>query len=440
MAKIIDDNAIVGRQGVNLVERTVLQMKHVWNPTTVDAGIDGVIEFRDPATGAMSNLIVQVQVKSGDSYVRAETDTHFTFYADKEDLEHWRSANTPVILVVCRPNRDEAYYADVKSDGAIDQSGKTAKIVFNKTEQRFDDRSEPKIRSLAVSRPWGFHLRPRPSSETLTLNYMPVRLVAEKVFVGATEIREYGELFACINEIDREADRDFVLHEGKIFSVSDLREGRFRVLSQPGTIESLDLATWIDENPSLGVDLMQRMLQCIARRREIAYSRWDKLFFARPTKDGSERTFRIDGRRTTYPSFYKRYASKKDPSRIAYHRHRAFSVRFLQFEQQWFAEVSPSYLFTSDGRRKHPYHEDYLKKINEIEGPPSIFGHLKMWGHVLQPVSDLGANNYPHMELQPLREFSIGQSIDDKAWKPDASDEEEAASDLDRQTDLWGAP
>src|SRR5689334_9331819 len=98
MPKFVPDSTLVGRQGVAAVEMIVSQMKHVWNPTTVDSGIDGVIEFRDPQTGAMTNMIVQVQIKTGSSYFRAETESEFTYYADAEDLEHWQRSNTPVIL------------------------------------------------------------------------------------------------------------------------------------------------------------------------------------------------------------------------------------------------------------------------------------------------------------------------------------------------------
>jgi hypothetical protein len=153
------------------------------------------------------------------------------------------------------------------------------------------------------------------------------------------------------------------------------------------------------------------------------------VFFFQPTDDGEPRTVRNEGRRISYPTVYKRYFSKRDPTKVSYHRHQAFEFQFQQVESKWYLALSPTFVFTSDGWRKHPFHEEYLKKINEIEGPPAIFSHLKMWASVLQPVMDFGADNYPHMELGALAEFEIDRGIDDKAWKPTALEEDEAVTE-----------
>ncbi|MHC4075935.1 MAG: DUF4365 domain-containing protein, partial [Planctomycetota bacterium] len=63
--KKITQNQITGQQGVNYVEQTVLEMGFTWHPTnaSLEAGIDGIIEIRDPETGEVTNNIIQVQVK-----------------------------------------------------------------------------------------------------------------------------------------------------------------------------------------------------------------------------------------------------------------------------------------------------------------------------------------------------------------------------------------
>ena len=429
MAKYVPDSTLVGRQGVASVELVVTQMKHVWNPTTVDSGIDGVIEFRDRDTGAMTNAIVQVQIKTGDSYFRAETDDEFTFYADAEDLEHWRRSNTPVILVMCRPGRD-AYWIDVKRDEVIDRSGKKPKIVFTKATTRFAVESESALRALATPRPWGFHLRPRPTKESLTLNFMPVRFPNNELYVAETELREPWEVIEAVKGRGGSRDRagEFVLNGGKIYNVENLRDGIFADACDQGTVEKQNLETWIDEQPSLGLDLMHRMLRQICWDRFVEWRGYDEVFFFQPSSDGSPLTARVEGKRISYPTVYKRYFSKKDPERVSYHRHQGFEAQFQQVESKWYLTVSPTFVFTSDGWRKHPFHEEYLKKINELEGPPAIFSHLKMWASVLQPIHELGARNYPHMELGPLATFELDRGIDDKAWKPTAQDEEEAVT------------
>ncbi len=48
--KKILDNSLLGQRGLNLIEKIVLEMGFIWTAGTIEAGIDGIIETRDPAT------------------------------------------------------------------------------------------------------------------------------------------------------------------------------------------------------------------------------------------------------------------------------------------------------------------------------------------------------------------------------------------------------
>lgn len=429
MAKIIQDSTLMGRQGVALVEMIVSKMKHVWNPTTVDSGIDGVIEFRDPQTGSMSNTIVQVQIKTGDSYFRAETDEEFTFYADPDDLDHWQGSNTPVILVMCRPERD-IYWIDVKRDEVIDRSGKKAKICFVKAATQFSPECEPQLRALAIVKPWGFHLQPKASREVLTLNFMPITFPVNRIYIGETDARKPRKFIdAVLGAGGSRSNIDaFVLGNEKIYALDNLKSPVFARACDQATVESFNLSEWLDEEPVLGLHLLRGMLENICYNQYVKWRPMEEVFFFEPTDNEEPRTVRVEGKRYSYQTVYKRYFSKKTPEKVSYHRHQAFEFQFQQIDSKWHLSLTPTYIFTSDGWRSHPYHEDYLKKINEIEGPPSIFGRLKMWASVLQPIQDLCATNYSHMELGPLLKFELDRAIDDKSWKPAAPDEDESMS------------
>ena len=109
-AKRIHKSSIIGQEGVNLIEGVVLGMGFVWYPTGgLEAGIDGFIEIRDSATGEVTNSVAQVQSKAGPSFFHAETETSFEFRCDERDLDYWLQGNAPVILVVSRPQSNEAY-------------------------------------------------------------------------------------------------------------------------------------------------------------------------------------------------------------------------------------------------------------------------------------------------------------------------------------------
>jgi hypothetical protein len=73
VAKKIHKHDILGQRGINLIERVVLDMGFLWNPSGFDAGIDGYIELRDPTTGDVTNCIIQVQSKATAGHFTAET-------------------------------------------------------------------------------------------------------------------------------------------------------------------------------------------------------------------------------------------------------------------------------------------------------------------------------------------------------------------------------
>jgi len=81
--KYIGSRDITGERGIALIHTVVSEMGFVWNATKLEAGIDGYIEIRDPITGAMTNLIIQVQSKATDHDFLADTPTGFDYYCEQ---------------------------------------------------------------------------------------------------------------------------------------------------------------------------------------------------------------------------------------------------------------------------------------------------------------------------------------------------------------------
>src|SRR5258705_9556726 len=95
--KKIHPNSIIGQQGINFIEKIVLDMGFVWYPTgAIEAGIDGSIEIRDANSGEVTNSIIQVQSKSTKGSFQAETADGFDYLCEENDLEYWLRGNAPV--------------------------------------------------------------------------------------------------------------------------------------------------------------------------------------------------------------------------------------------------------------------------------------------------------------------------------------------------------
>jgi Domain of unknown function (DUF4365) len=73
MTKRITDSQILGELGETAVKKLVLEMQFVYDPRgRLEAGTDGIIELRDPNSGAPLGKLLGVQVKATGSsqYVR----------------------------------------------------------------------------------------------------------------------------------------------------------------------------------------------------------------------------------------------------------------------------------------------------------------------------------------------------------------------------------
>lgn len=152
---------MLGEKGVKLVGRRFLDMGFPWHPTNapLDAGIDGFIELRDPSTGEASNSWIAVQSKAR-TYLEKESEQTFEFTCTARDLEYWRRGNMPVLLVVSRPDTDEAWWVAVKEYFRDSATHNSRRIVFDKAGNRLGPDARLPLLSLAQAAGAGTYFRP----------------------------------------------------------------------------------------------------------------------------------------------------------------------------------------------------------------------------------------------------------------------------------------
>jgi Domain of unknown function (DUF4365) len=111
----IGDNEFAAWDGIIKVERMVRAARCVWRPTPLlDVGIDGQIEYI-AADGEATGRLVAVQVKSGPSYFRRETDGRILHQVSERHTGYWESFPLPVILVLHDEARDLTIWADART-------------------------------------------------------------------------------------------------------------------------------------------------------------------------------------------------------------------------------------------------------------------------------------------------------------------------------------
>jgi hypothetical protein len=129
-------NSKTERAGLIAVEGFCNQLDLIWRDLLQeDVGMDGTIEI---ALGEFpTGKLVGVQVKSGVSYIRSETDTEFRFYADQDDLDYWSDLSIPLFLFVHDPRVGTVYWVDIKKylQSRLDTQLGTSLIEFSKLNQ-----------------------------------------------------------------------------------------------------------------------------------------------------------------------------------------------------------------------------------------------------------------------------------------------------------------
>jgi len=441
-----------GDKGIALIHRIVNDMGFVWNALHLEAGIDGIIEIRDAVTAEVSNFIIQVQSKAGGSYFKAETDTAFEFLCDERDLDYWLRGNAPVVLVVSRPEQDEAYWVSIKDYFHDPKLRKARKIVFSKDCDRFELACRDRLAALALPADSGHYLTALPQSDTLVSNLLPVADYPKRLFRAATKLRFPTQVWEHLNETRDQAKPEWFLHNGFIYAFHDLTFAPWTKVCISSTTENLaanDFAFSDDPNwRYVFVRMIRACLEQILYRQGVRFSKDRRHHFFRSTPDLTER--KVGGL-----SVFKAYPSKTTPDRIAYYRHRAAELSLIRFGEKWYVEITPTYHFTQDGWKLSRYFDERLTGIKQLERQNKThLRQVRLWEEVLcqthlvpsppkprqrslfddKVESEAPITPYSLLSFDPLVSFEVDWGVPESAWLPQPSGEEDQDGTSDQRS------
>ncbi|MCJ7577128.1 MAG: DUF4365 domain-containing protein [candidate division Zixibacteria bacterium] len=201
-------------------------MDAIWRATpNPDLGIDGQIEFLEPSSSISTGIIVAVQVKSGESYFKNETNGFIKYYPEKKHRRYWKKLNLPVILILHNPTEDLTIYTRVKH-----QLSNEGPITVSK-QNYFNDKVREEL--ITISREDKFCL----SEAEILMDFKKAPLELD----NNREITGIEFLLSCINP------------EGKYF---ELRMCRIVAL-----LELVDNGSGV----SIGSDVFDFVLRCIIK-------------------------------------------------------------------------------------------------------------------------------------------------------------------------------
>lgn len=104
---------ITERKGVNAVEARFLNMMWVFRETPhTDYGIDGEVE--QTIDGELTGAKIALQIKSGESYLKANKDGNIVFYIDEWHYKYWLQYSLPVIILFYDETNNRVIWDQVK--------------------------------------------------------------------------------------------------------------------------------------------------------------------------------------------------------------------------------------------------------------------------------------------------------------------------------------
>lgn len=445
--KIVTDNQMTGEAGESIVKAEFLKVGLIYQSFgRLESGTDGMVELRDPKTGETSSQFVAVQAKTtvrgNYSY---ETDRGFDYLIDENDLEGWKQANLPVIIVLHRVEDNSTFWKSI-SDHV---RGEERRLRFDKVADRLTHSSVDAIASLMIDQAsQGVWIPPLNSGEQAILNMFRV-VLPDETFVAVPAYPNGRQASAVMADED-DGRFDWSIRGNRFVSFHNPRGESTELLVEPDTVEAVDTELVANTNDQDDQnDIAHLLRRCLERQFE------DRLMFGRHQgrpllmfrPEDICKPLDYSYRSATNPAKARVVAvkmRKDEEDRVAYVRHHAFHPKLERIGQHWFLVVEPTYFFTHDGFRWHQRAEALLSGKKRLEKNSAIWGQVLMWQHLLCKADEQDIDDLFHETTQRLPEtlrFEPAPIIELPVATPEAAWSRSGGSDaVVDESDQWELP
>ncbi len=434
MVKTITRQQLAGSQGEAFVRERANAMGFLFSPYgQPEAGIDGLLELRDPVKGEVSGRLVAVQVKTtDDGAYTAESDTGFDYLMDGRDVDYWRGSNLPVIVVLVHLGRREAYWKSVEAG----QGSGARRLRVDKATDKFDLSARDSIAELCVAKSgWGVWFPTLKGGETGHLNLIEV-VLPQRVYVAGSPFK-FGRqaLEELLTKEDRPPD-DWVIRSGQFMSFRDPRGGPLEQIVDVGSVEDIGCDEIVFPEHEVDerniIELLRRTLGTQLDGL-LAFNREQKAFYFPAQPDRIDRTYHyVSLKQKASAEVVKRY--EKDGT-LKFVRHHAFEPRFWRVGDTWLLSVTPTFVFTWDGFRPDRFASGRLAGKKQREFNASLLGQFVMWRHLLTGLGaksgagglfDLEPDKQHVLRFRAMESLGLPRGVPDELWR---SSEPEASID-----------
>jgi nucleoside phosphorylase len=277
-----------------------------------------------------------------------------------------------------------------------------------------------------------------PITDKLYANLAPLKAYSPTVYVTPANVVTYKQGWARLREgATSYVTQAWVLHNRNVYSFEDPGDGYLSKIVDTGATEAHAADQWAKsadpDKRRLFVHLLNGALRDDLAIFGVRFAADDKVYYFAGRPDDPPRRYKYKNVRLwstmTVVSNYEH--TTKDGKKSTYFRHLAFDGRFRLLGDEWFLEISPTYRFTIDGRKKSWLHEYRLSGIKRYEGNRAVLSQVLLWSNVLcaapapdGPQRHLGFDTLPVFEIErPIAddELTSIEAIEDASTHPQSS-------------------
>jgi len=221
-----------------------------------------------------------------------------------------------------------------------------------------------------------------------------------------------------LNGVDTDA---WAFHDNKLFSFHDIEASGLRSVVEEGSIERLDVSDLADSDEVDNVNILKQLLAGATRERlkhrHVRMDPVDGFFYFCPEAEGQvERKETWTGKKTASRRVYELKYQKKDPSKVAHHRHLSFELTFTKLGDDWYVQIVPSWYYSYDGFKRSNWHDDLLSQQKRLEHNATVRNIVRFLAYFLASIEqDEG------LRFLSLVQFDVGE--DDQAEPVDDAEE-----------------
>ena len=124
------DTQLIDQEGLGYITQYFSKIGCSLNEYKRDIGIDAIIEIREKEYTS-SGKFIAIQLKSGNSFFKNETEDYYYLYMDNNHIEYWLKCLMPVLFIIYSPSEKQAFWHKIDKE-SLSRKKKSYKIKIPK--------------------------------------------------------------------------------------------------------------------------------------------------------------------------------------------------------------------------------------------------------------------------------------------------------------------